>query len=200
MRTTRPGDLVESEELTAVGRAAGNRIGDLLEHPRGPQTGSCTATILITPGRPRRVFNRTAVIGYWLGGSSNWSQDKVDVGLVSRNILTDPGNESALNGTGTNGHVRNDLVEIDPARRVVHHWNWYLPPSGSTSARWDRQVPLLPTPAVLELTYSPEPADDSTHWTRLELNHTRSPADWVGLMQVFWRWRCTTLPQWLART
>jgi hypothetical protein len=198
VRTTRPGDLVATAELEAAGRAAGNRIGELLDHPHGPQTGRCKLSVLV-PGRRRRAFNRTAVIGYWLGGSSNWSQDEVAVGLVSRNCLYDPGNESALNGTTRNGHVQNDLVAIEPARRVVHHWNWYVPPGTLTSARYDRQVPLLDRPAVLELTFDEEPADDGTPWTRLTLTHTGLPVDWAPLMEDFWRWRCSLRPEQVSR-
>lgn len=82
---------------------------------------------------------------------------------------------------------------------MTHHWEWLVPRDGQASAPHHLQVPLLPHPTLLTLTYSDEPSEDGTPWTRLEVTHERLPATWAPLMQSVWKARMSVLPAWALR-
>lgn len=112
VRTTRPDDVVQTDELLEQGARAATAIGELLTAPVGEQTGHCQASVLI-PRRRRITFNYTAPVCGWMGnGASGWF-NSVEPGKEAYSEF-DADRVGYLNGRTNNGTCRRTVVEAHP--------------------------------------------------------------------------------------
>ena len=81
-------------------------------------------------------------------------------------------------------------------RTATIGWNWWLPIDARRPWADTRHLfPVLAEDSVVDLAFTQQPDADGTTRTRLEVNHTGLPDEWVRPMEDWWRWRLALAEQ-----